>query len=525
MTSVKRVSPRKYLGPIAGQENVADTFLRIEHKIDPNMFTGPTGTRCIIPIHDPVSLDGELTHPCVVYTPEKWNGYYYWMAVTPYKDSIDSYEDPNIVASNDGINWEVPAGLTNPLDDAPGGTKYNSDTHLVFGPNNVLYLFWRYLDISGESPGAEENMYVRTSTDGRNWTPKRLVHQTDQTVERLLSPSFEYYEGKWHMFAVSIVGTKRVVYKTSTDLTPGSWTTAVNCTVTLPAGRYPWHLFVTRVADQWVGLLNDSSNVGNSGQDGDLILMTSDVGNESVWNVSAQACVPRADTGFTRQYRSCFVPKVVNGMWGFDLWHSVWNPKYIYRTALTSTDYRPNSYAQFGRVGLGGPAGTRRLRLTDTAPELEFVESDNADKTWHIGVNSGAWKVTETGVQDRLLLAPSNSSYGMRLNVSDTGSAGNTETFLLNPTYNHTGTRAWTAQYINVVDNSTSSGAKLISKMAVNGATKFSVNNNGAIQIGTDTPPATATSAGTKGQIAYDDNYIYICTATNTWKRTALSSW
>lgn len=39
------------------------------------------------------------------------------------------------------------------------------------------------------------------------------------------------------------------------------------------------------------------------------------------------------------------------------------------------------------------------------------------------------------------------------------------------------------------------------------------------------TPPATATSAGVTGQIAYDANYFYQCVATNTWKRTALASW
>jgi hypothetical protein len=37
-----------------------------------------------------------------------------------------------------------------------------------------------------------------------------------------------------------------------------------------------------------------------------------------------------------------------------------------------------------------------------------------------------------------------------------------------------------------------------------------------------DTP--TGTSTGTQGQIKADASYIYICTATNTWKRTALSS-
>ena len=37
--------------------------------------------------------------------------------------------------------------------------------------------------------------------------------------------------------------------------------------------------------------------------------------------------------------------------------------------------------------------------------------------------------------------------------------------------------------------------------------------------------PASATATGTKGDIAYDSGYMYVCTATNTWKRTALTTW
>jgi hypothetical protein len=37
--------------------------------------------------------------------------------------------------------------------------------------------------------------------------------------------------------------------------------------------------------------------------------------------------------------------------------------------------------------------------------------------------------------------------------------------------------------------------------------------------------PATATSTGVTGQIATDASYIYVCTATNTWKRVAISTW
>jgi hypothetical protein len=37
--------------------------------------------------------------------------------------------------------------------------------------------------------------------------------------------------------------------------------------------------------------------------------------------------------------------------------------------------------------------------------------------------------------------------------------------------------------------------------------------------------PATATSAGVAGQVAYAAGFLYVCVATNTWRRTALSSW
>ena len=37
--------------------------------------------------------------------------------------------------------------------------------------------------------------------------------------------------------------------------------------------------------------------------------------------------------------------------------------------------------------------------------------------------------------------------------------------------------------------------------------------------------PASASATGTAGEVAWDANYIYICTATNTWKRVAISTW
>ena len=45
-----------------------------------------------------------------------------------------------------------------------------------------------------------------------------------------------------------------------------------------------------------------------------------------------------------------------------------------------------------------------------------------------------------------------------------------------------------------------------------------------SFRLGTGSP-SSSSDTGTAGQIKYDANYLYVCTATNTWKRVALSTW
>jgi len=47
----------------------------------------------------------------------------------------------------------------------------------------------------------------------------------------------------------------------------------------------------------------------------------------------------------------------------------------------------------------------------------------------------------------------------------------------------------------------------------------------GGLILPTSTTPASASAAGVAGTVCRDADYIYVCTATNTWKRVAISTW
>ena len=48
---------------------------------------------------------------------------------------------------------------------------------------------------------------------------------------------------------------------------------------------------------------------------------------------------------------------------------------------------------------------------------------------------------------------------------------------------------------------------------------------NGNLVVNSFNIPASSNDTGIKGVISWDENYLYICVETNTWKRIALSSW
>jgi len=74
----------------------------------------------------------------------------------------------------------------------------------------------------------------------------------------------------------------------------------------------------------------------------------------------------------------------------------------------------------------------------------------------------------------------------------------------------------------NLTANVTTTGVLSAANTTVNGVL---TNTGDTIRISTTKTPSSASDTGNTGQIAWDADYIYVCTATNTWKRVAISTW
>ena len=68
------------------------------------------------------------------------------------------------------------------------------------------------------------------------------------------------------------------------------------------------------------------------------------------------------------------------------------------------------------------------------------------------------------------------------------------------------------------------SGRLLVGTPSESGGSLLQVNDD-RIRIASSKTPASASDTGTAGEICWDSSYIYVCTATDTWKRATLSTW
>lgn len=157
----------------------------------------------------------QATHPSVLFFDSKFGGYHYWLAMTPYEKENENLENPSILASDDGVTWIVPTGLTNPISATTNVSNYHySDTHLVFA-NNKLECWYRKRT-RGALP-TNEIIIRKTSTNGVNWSSEEILYQTNiQRADVALSPVVIFEENKYKIWLSNMQNNVLDYFETAT---------------------------------------------------------------------------------------------------------------------------------------------------------------------------------------------------------------------------------------------------------------------------------------------------------------------
>lgn len=189
---------------------------------------------------DIISYDGsnQGCHPKVLYFPNKWNGWKYWMVFTPYPNGDEKYENPSILVSQTGHKWVAPKGLVNPV--VSGINQNNchlSDPHILFNEKeNQLELWYRatYFDV-------EDRIIRVTSKDGVNWSAAENM-ASFFGVRECFSPSIIFENNKYKMWYVD--QNLKCMYIESGDGT--HWSPPKEVSLNLKDSYVPWHLDIIK---------------------------------------------------------------------------------------------------------------------------------------------------------------------------------------------------------------------------------------------------------------------------------------
>ena len=287
--------------------------------IDVNCVTSTNApTYLTIPTYDG---SNELVHPDIYYNATGWNGYKYWMVMTPYPLGNNAYENPSIVVSNDGDIWEVPSGLTNPIVPKPLN-GYNSDPNIFVGYDNKMWIVYR-------ETNASDIFYVKSSDDGITWSNSTQILTSGSYI---ISPTIIMENNQYVMYYTEW-GSGALKRRTA-DVVIGPWSAAQTCTITgLGVGRYAWHVNVEKYQSEYHMTLISSLGAGGSGAELNFGVSANGID----WVVKTTPIIDTSVSGWDNSlvYQGTMVLKD-NAT--YDLWYSAMNTTSHWHVGRTTID-------------------------------------------------------------------------------------------------------------------------------------------------------------------------------------------
>ena len=166
----------------------------------------------------------------------------------------------------------------------------------------------------------------------------------------------------------------------------------------------------------------------------------------------------------------------------------------------------------FVRVGTSGATGVAAFPFEVRLPG----SGDSTAGEFYVDTNG-------TARVGRLSATSANSSG--RLIVQDRVGAASVDFNAVTSTHTMSGTfnNAAINNFTNTTDSTSSTTGSAKFSGGVGIAKKLFVGTG--LNVAAPTVPGSASATGTAGDISWDASYIYICIATNTWKRVAIATW
>ena len=531
-------------------------------------------------LETPYSHDAQAVHPDIVDAGVSgWNGYRYWLVVTPYTNTTTAEENPTLFASTDGANWVPAPGAPAPLMTPPtsGGTFSDPDMVLVSG---TMHVYGREY-----GPGYEKIWRI-TSTNGSTWSAPSLVIEIstgNPSNNLILSPAVVHDGTQFLMF--SSKNFNAIEKRTSAD--GATW--SAPSAVTLTGGPTPFgHLDVINAgAGNWFMLLQTYGGVGTSEapDTGSEIRLGRSSNSGASWTFATAPILDARGVSTRNIYRTTGLWESRDGADYFRLWFSgidYANGQEVWRVGYTEgwapDEAQPaTGLAVPGNVEVDGDlaavqGGFRRLtsrlgmftrvvtdRLFTNQARIGFAIFDQkrlatANPSWNTGfgyggqpavvVQSAPGKTSAQGSMPVVALVNKSSDltnitaddrYDIRVNntgvyqvvfhdaspLSSSIVLAVTHQGDLTALRDITGTR-------NVKGTQSVSSARGDFGPGADGTqpadNPLRVMGDNLRITTARTPTSSADSFGNTGTWCWDANYVYVKTATG-WKRAALTAW